>query len=332
MLDIAIIGGGSMGSRHAAIVNQNRKTRLCAIVDLHQERCHKLAETFRVTSFPNVQSLLETMTPDAAIIATPASTHADLSILLSHANIPHLIEKPMATDLADAQRLADAARQTITPVWVGHLERFNPAVEKLLEVLQTRFDGQTIKAMQAIRCRTRPLHIFDVGVTFDLAVHDIDILLEIMSDQPTAIAANTQTEWNSRFEDELVAQLQWKKNDCSTLAQITSHWRAEQFRACLRLELEEAIIDLNYPNQQLWLHSPIVKNQIPKWSEELSHSQQHRANPLQRQLDHFADNLLGIATPLCSLDDGFKAVALAERLLNASNSTLQQSATERMAY
>lgn len=331
MLDIVIIGAGSMGSRHAAVVEQHRQTRLAAVVDIDESRRRQLARRFSTLDFPDLPGLLEKITPDAVIVATPATSHAAISIALSQARIPHLIEKPIATTLSETIALAAAARETTTAVWVGHLERFNPALEHLLEVFdKNQLERASLRTLQSLRCRSRPEHIGDVGVTFDLAVHDLDILLQILACEPQCepqcepriMDVQTRTT-DGVYEDFLRARLQWSEGSSPVVANITSHWRAERFNAHLRLDLAGQSIFLDYPGQQLLLTVARM--------EQFHYRPESRVNPLQRQFEHFVRSLCGPATvsnQLCDMDQGIRTVALAERLLThsqLSRESLQRS-------
>ncbi|CAG8949564.1 hypothetical protein HYFRA_00007797 [Hymenoscyphus fraxineus] len=125
-LKIAVIGGGLIGPRHAQTVISNPSTVLYALVE-PSSHGPSLAKTLNTTYHSSISSLLTTIPlPDAAIICTPNHTHVPLALELISAEIPILVEKPVATSLPSGLELVEAARKANVKVLVGHHRRFNP--------------------------------------------------------------------------------------------------------------------------------------------------------------------------------------------------------------
>ena len=109
---------------------------------------------------------------DAAVVATPNRTHADLAVALLEKGVHVLVEKPIAATVEDARRIIDAARANDRVLMVGQVERFNPAVEAVKRAI----DGDDVISIQITRVGPFPPRMGEVGVVIDLAVHDIDII------------------------------------------------------------------------------------------------------------------------------------------------------------
>src|ERR1022692_4853216 len=123
---IAVIGAGAFGQNHCRVVHQSPRATLAAIVDTDAARATEAAARYQTLALTDARGLAGKV--DAAIIAAPTTVHAEIGCHLLDAGIDVLVEKPIARDLAPADRLIDAARGGRAILQVGHLERFNPAV------------------------------------------------------------------------------------------------------------------------------------------------------------------------------------------------------------
>ena len=122
MTRIAVIGAGSFGKNHVRVVSQNPRAELKFVVDSDLTR----AENHNARATRDYRDLIGEV--DAAIVAVPTIAHAEIGCALLEAGIDVLIEKPIASTLAEADRLVDAAARNKRILQVGHLERFNPAI------------------------------------------------------------------------------------------------------------------------------------------------------------------------------------------------------------
>ena len=171
---VAVIGAGQFGRNHVRVVRETPAAELAAVVDSDPARASEAAQGSRaLTDHRELPGLI-----DAAIIAAPTAAHADIGCDLLAAGIDLLVEKPMAADLASADRLVDAARAHGRILQVGHLERFNPAVTAL-ERIVTRPLFFEIHRLNLFSPRS-----LDVDIVLDLMIHDLDIVLALLGDTP----------------------------------------------------------------------------------------------------------------------------------------------------
>ena len=177
----AVIGAGSFGRNHVRVCRQMEQADLVAIVDTDPNRAGDAAAQTGCAAFTDVTELNGKV--DAAIVATPTSTHAEIACPLLDAGIDVLVEKPIAPNLEQARRITDAAAAGGRIVQVGHLERFNPAVQALrrLVTLPLFFE---IHRLSLFSPRS-----LDVDVVLDLMIHDIDIVLSLTGRMPDEIRA-----------------------------------------------------------------------------------------------------------------------------------------------
>jgi len=184
-LNIAIIGGGLIGPRHAQTVLKNPHTSLIALVDPAPHGA-QLASSLQTTHYTSISSLLSSAhRPDAAIICTPNNTHVPLSLELIEAGIPVLVEKPIATTIESGVRLIEAARGKGVQLLVGHHRRFNPYLLAAKKAVDEGSLGRVI-AVQGTWCMKKPAEYFNGigewrrgasgGTVLVNLIHEVDLL------------------------------------------------------------------------------------------------------------------------------------------------------------
>jgi predicted dehydrogenase len=178
---VAVVGAGTFGKHHARVIHESGRAELAAVVDIEPGRASELASAYGAAPLTDVRSLGGKA--DAAIVAVPTSEHAAVGCALIEAGIDVLVEKPMASDLAAADRLLQAAQAAGRVLQVGHLERFNPAV-LALEQVATRPLFFEIHRLSQFSPRS-----LDVDVVLDLMIHDLEIVLSLVKAEPEEIRA-----------------------------------------------------------------------------------------------------------------------------------------------
>ncbi len=171
-LRIAVVGAGHLGSAHARILARSPAFDLVAIVDPDAARRAALSAELGVPAESSVDALSGRI--QAAVVASPTTTHVEVANSLLDQGVHLLIEKPLAADTTAARELTDSARKRGLVLQVGHVERFNPAfVAAAPRLRQPKF----IEATRAGGCTFRST---DIGVVLDLMIHDIDLVLALV--------------------------------------------------------------------------------------------------------------------------------------------------------
>ena len=174
MLDrLLIVGYGRQGRRHFDVASRFHLARLMVTVDP--------ISTARATGtehFADLTSALEGCEYDAAVVASPTSTHAEVVERLLLRGIPTLVEKPMAADMTGAERVVEVMNSTGTALFVGYVERFNPVVQLLDKVIRSHVTGTPI-SLTMKRFGLPPADPPDADVIHDLSVHDIDLAFHL---------------------------------------------------------------------------------------------------------------------------------------------------------
>ena len=176
-----MVGAGSFGRNHLRVIHQSEHAELAGVLDSNPERAAEAASADACSILTSLEELAGKA--DAAVVATPTRTHAEIGRRLMELGVDVLIEKPIARTVEEARMLVETAEGTGRILQVGHLERFNPAVTAL-EAVITKPLFFEVHRLSEFSPRS-----LDVDVVLDLMIHDIDIVLTLTKQQPEEIRA-----------------------------------------------------------------------------------------------------------------------------------------------
>jgi predicted dehydrogenase len=267
-----VVGCGQFGRNHCRVIKESERADLAAVVDTDPARAAEAASQFGGEPLTRVADLPGRV--DAAVVAVPTSSHREIACDLMAAGIDVLVEKPIAPELASADRIVDAAVRKGRVLQVGHLERYNPAVLELERraTLPLFFE---IHRMNQFSPRS-----LDVDVVLDLMIHDVDIVLALTRAEPIEIRAAGISILSEKVDIANV-RLQFP-NGC--VANLTaSRVSTERIRK-LRLFQPRQYLSLDYSRQDLAIFSVGKDRQIGFEQASVT-----KAEPLKAQLDAFLD-------------------------------------------
>ena len=228
-----------MGRNHARCLAAMKGVDLVAAVDSDVDRCNEVAATFECRPVTSISDLPHV---DAAIVAVPSASHAEVGCALMERGVHCLIEKPLALDRTQAKLLVDAADSANVVLQVGHIERFNPAVRQLKELLE----GELVLVVNARRMSAVSGRVTDIDVVMDLMVHDLDIMLFLMGDGIDSIEARAVTGPNG--PDHVTALLSFQDGRLASLT--ASRITQNQIRQ-LEVTTRDRFFTVDYPSQEL---------------------------------------------------------------------------------
>jgi predicted dehydrogenase len=260
---VAVIGAGAFGQNHCRVVRQSTRAELTAVVDVDPAR----------GSMADYRELAGKV--DAAIVATPTSSHAEIGCWLLEHGIDVLVEKPMAPDVESADRLIDAADRHGRMLQVGHLERFNPAVMALEARITVPLFFE-IHRLSVFSPRS-----LDVDVILDLMVHDIDIVLSLTQCEPEEVRAAGVSILSPKV-DIANARLQFP-NGC--VANLTASRVSTERVRKLRLFQPQQYVSLDYARQEAVVYA-VRSGQVSFEALPVA-----KGEPLGLQFDAFLDSL-----------------------------------------
>jgi predicted dehydrogenase len=200
MTRIGIIGCGHWGKNYIRLLSGLPEVELVGIADLSQEALHRQALQYPgIKTYLDYGDMLKDGHLDAVVVATIATTHRKIVEDVLRAGVDVLAEKPLATTTADAQELTDIALEEGKLLMVAHTFLFNPAVRKVKEFLRNDVLGQPYYV------KTRRTHLglvrHDVNAVWDLAPHDISMLLYLFGEEPVEVQAMGGRHLNNERED-----------------------------------------------------------------------------------------------------------------------------------
>ena len=167
-LRVGLVGLGMMGRNHLRVVSTHPDTILAAVADLDAVALEAATAQTGATGFADPITMIREADIEAVVIAAPTTAHVPLALAAIERGLPVLVEKPLAATHAEALEIVAAGRAANVPVQVGHVERYNPAVLRLGELLRAGWLTK-IYAITSRRAGPFPARIRDVGVTVDLA-------------------------------------------------------------------------------------------------------------------------------------------------------------------
>jgi predicted dehydrogenase len=322
---MAVIGVGHLGKEHARILAEMPEVELVGVADVNAEQAQTVARRCRTQAYTNYRPLLGQL--DAATIAVPTSHHGEVASAFLRCGTPLLVEKPLAGTLEEAERLVELARRHGALLQVGHIERFNPAVEEL--------QGRPIRP-KFIECeRLGPFsgRSADVGVVLDLMIHDLDLLLALVRARVRSVEALGVCLFGPH-EDLANVRLVFE-NGC--VAHVTASRASPVPVRRMRLWAPEGFAGLDFAQRKLTLIQPsdelrrsgldaakldpasraLLKDQLfGRYLEAFEADCRRPYDALTAELRHFVQCVATGTQPRVSGADGRDAIALATRILD----------------
>src|SRR5262245_5991168 len=214
-LRVGVIGAGVMGSNHARVFGGLPGVTLVGIADPLDAHRNRATDLIGCRTFESFEDLLHEGV-DAVTIAAPTHLHHEIALACIARNIHVMVEKPTATTVEEGRDIVAAARRAGVTLMVGHVERFNPAVETVKQAIK----GEEILSIAITRVGPFPPRMSNVGVVIDLAVHDIDLIRWFTDSDIVDVQPLTA---NAVAEREDIALLQFRTTS-GVLAQINTNW------------------------------------------------------------------------------------------------------------
>jgi UDP-N-acetylglucosamine 3-dehydrogenase len=302
-LKVGVVGVGVMGSNHARVLSEMAGVQLVGVVDPERKQREFVARNLGCAEFADLEALLEGGV-DAVTIAAPTHLHHDLALTCIAAGVHVMVEKPIAPTVEEGRAIVAAARRAGVTLMVGHVERFNPAVESIKRAIK----NQDILSIAITRVGPFPPRMSNVGVVIDLAVHDIDLIRwftdsEIVEIQPQLSSAVA--------EREDIALLQFRTAS-GVLAHINTNWLTP-FKA---RTIHVATRDKYLIGDLLTLQVTECFGFQPDCSYSMRHLSVGYAEPLRAELLAFANAIHSGRTPAVTGEEGVASLEVAIRCLD----------------
>jgi predicted dehydrogenase len=320
-LRVGLVGLGTMGRNHLRVISTHEQTVLAAVADLDPAALQAAVEQTGAQGYPDPLTMIREAEIEALVIAAPTTAHVELALAAIERGLPVLVEKPLAATNAEALEIVEAARAKGVPVQVGHVERYNPAVLKLGELLRAGW-LTNIYAIVSRRAGPFPARIRDVGVTVDLATHDADMLSWIAGERPVRAYAELAQRKHATHEDLLFGLLHFPSG---ATGMLDVNWLTPAKRRSLAVLGEEGMFELDYLTQRLTFtksdlaHPQLIAGYAPTFAGDVLEIEVATHEPLKAQLDAFVRAVRTGERPYVDGEDGAWAVRIANALLEAAS-------------
>lgn len=293
-LRIALIGAGQMGGYHARVVSQSPDTELACIVDPNEQVGRALADRFDTAWVPK----LDDFGPfDAVIIASPTEHHLIWAFAALEAGKPLLVEKPLAADLAGSEEIVAAAEARDLPLMTGLLERFNPALMTMLDIVEAPVHVTSVRhSPYTDRIKT--------GVAHDLLIHDIDLVVRMAGSTPVDVKAQFAfLHPKSAPDSEDVAEATVRFGNGMVGALSASRISQRKIRTLEVAELDR-LVEVDLVRQDITVYRHVGADFLD--GAQVGYRQQtvidiptieYGREPLAAQLDHFVSLVRGELDP-----------------------------------
>ncbi len=323
-LPVAVIGVGHMGRHHARLYHEMESAELVAVVDGNAERVAEYAGEYGVLGLKSIDELPDRVR--AVSIAVPTIHHLAIAEPLMRRGIDVLVEKPLAPNIDEAEKMLACARETHRILAVGHTERFNPVVRAI-----SRLDIQP-KYIEAQRISPFRFRSADIGVVSDMMIHDIDIILNLVKSEVADVRA-VGVAVLGKHEDVANARIEFKNGAVANLAGSRLALKTDRR---LRVFCETAYLSLDYQTKTgvaitRDANLDIIKMAREKNLDDLSQLASldfgqmikveplhiDDVEPLRAQLESFLDSVVTRKPPVVTAEDGVAAVRLAAQIVDA---------------
>ena len=301
-LRLGVVGVGVMGYNHARVLAEMPGVSLVGVADPDDKQADFVRRTLDCATVPNIAELLA-LGVDAVSIAAPTHLHRSIALAAIERGVHVLVEKPIASTVEEGHEIIAAARRANVTLMVGHVERFNPAVQAIKEAIRE----EDILSIAITRVGPFPPRMSNVGVVIDLAVHDIDLISWFTESQIVEVQPQLSS---ARAEREDIALLQFRTAS-GVLAHINTNWLTP-FKART----------VHVATKRKYVIGDLLTRQVtecfgfqPDGSYSMRHLSVGHAEPLRSELSAFVNSVRTGTPPPVTGEDGAASLEIAIRCL-----------------
>ena len=292
LLKVGVVGLGAMGHNHARLYSQ-LKCDLVGVADADHARAQEIGEKYNVPFYQDYHQLLSKV--EAVSIAVPTTLHHNVAMDFLKAGVHCLVEKPIAFSLDEAREMIETAEKSHVNLAIGHIERFNPAVVSLKQVVD---EGRLGKLLIISTRRVGPSvpRIRDVGVVIDSATHDIGVIKYLLGKEPISVFSKIGSLKHAK-EDHAIILLDFD----TAAACIEVNWFTPHKVRTLVATGSEGIAYLDYIEQKVTVcnsHNDEVVNVL-------------KGEPLKLEIEDFLNSIIVKRRPAVDGAEGYSILRIA---------------------
>ena len=295
-VNVGVIGVGAMGYNHARVYYKLEEANLVAVSDVSERTLNKVAKKYDAKGFTDYDDLLKDPEIKVVSVCVPTTFHHDVVMEAIKHGKHVLVEKPIAFTLKEAEEMIAAAKEAGVILATGHVERFNPAVQKAKELIENDVIGDIVSA-SAKRVGPFPPRIKDVGVTIDLAIHDLDVMNYLLDEEVIQVYGTMNSILEKcEFEDHAEIMINFE-NESTGILEV--NWLTPYKRRQIEITGTDGIISVDYIEQSIDVYGKFAQDIDIKHEE-----------PLKEELTSFLKAVVNETEPEITGEDGLKALKM----------------------
>jgi len=319
---VAVIGVGSMGRNHARVYSEMDSVILAAVADSDEGVLRTVAARCHARPYTDYREMLARESLDIVSVAVPTRLHRQVTEDVISCGVNLLIEKPLASSIAEGEQIVHLANQKGVRLGVGHVERFNPVVAALKRRLEDAELGRVFQ-ITIRRIGPFPERVKDVGVFLDLATHDIDVMYYLTGAEVQRVSAESAQVLHVQHEDLAVALLRFTNG---VIGVLVENWLSPVKVRDVIVNGERGMFLADFITQDLYFYennytaSGWESLQVFRGMAEgnMIRYRLTRAEPLRLELEAFVQAVVNREPFPVSGEDGLRAIRLAQRLADCA--------------
>ncbi len=315
-LRVGLVGVGHMGQYHLGVYGDMHGVELSGISDIDKNKCHRLARKYKTRGYTDYRRLLDKL--NAVSIAVPTELHYKITRDFLEAGVHVLVEKPMTDNLEQAMELFRLAEDNNLVLHVGHVERYNGAVQELIKIVKEPL------FIESRRMGPYTNRNVEDGVVLDLMIHDLDIILKLVKSKVKEINAIGSHIFSHRA-DLANAQLLFE-NGC--MANLTASRSTQHKVRTLAITQKNCYIFLDYTDQDIRVYKG-ASSEHTLTKQELKYKQEstierifvHKDNPLKLEIINFLDSARNGSAKVVPIKDELYSIQVALEIIDKMKNT-----------
>lgn len=293
-VNVGVIGVGAMGHNHVRVYSRLKNANLMAVSDLMKGTLAEVSKKYQTVGFVDYDNILKMPEIEAVSVCVPTTYHHSVVMGAIEQGKHVLVEKPIAFTLDEARDMIRAAKREGVKLATGHVERFNPAVLEAKKLIREGLIGEIV-SVSAKRVGPFPPRIKDVGVTIDLAIHEVDVMAYLLDSPASKVYAHVGSRLEKcEFEEHAEIMMEFY-NGASGVLEV--NWLTPYKQRKLEVTGTEGILALDYIDQDVEIFGKNARKvRVP------------HHEPLMEELNSFLNSIIDDEKPKITGEDGMHAL------------------------
>ncbi len=323
-IKVAVIGAGSMGMNHLRVLRDfnEDQVELVGVAEPYEPNLQHAISRFHIAGFTDYRQMVEQTHPDLVAVVVPTHLHFEVASYLLDQGNNVLLEKPMTSSIEEAEALIQLASIRGAKLAIGHIERFNPAVIEVKRHLIAGELGQMFH-LHARRLGPFPPRIRDVGVTLDLATHDIDVMRYLADAEVEHVYSETQRYIHTSHEDLLLGILRFTNQ---AIGMLDVNWLTPTKVRELSITGEKGMYLINYLTQDVYFYEndyttttwDAIRSITGVSEGSMTRLKVQKAEPLRLEYEDVINAVRQDALPTVSGEDGLAVLKIVSQLAESN--------------